>query len=184
MNNRQTSEIRNLTLAAMLLALGIVLPTLTGPQLGSQLLPMHIPAILAGLVLGPKYGLIVGFTTPLLRSVTFGMPPLLPAATAMAFEIGTYGFIAGLIYCKVKENVVSLYASLLSAMLIGRVVCGIAMFILLAGFGLGPGVYSLSVWVTSVFISSWVGIVAHLIIIPLIIVALERSGLMRKRNRF
>ena len=181
MSKSQSNEIRNLTLAAMLLALGVVLPTLTGPQLGSRLLPMHIPALLAGLILGPKYGLVVGFATPLLRSVTFGMPPLLPAATAMAFEIGTYGLIAGLVYSKVKQNVVTLYVALISAMLVGRVVFGVAMFILLVGFGLGPGVYSLNVWVTSVFVTSGPGIAAQLVIIPAIVIALERSGLMRKR---
>jgi predicted membrane protein len=181
MSKSKSSNIRNLTLAAMLLALGIVLPTLTGPQLGSRLLPMHIPALLAGLVLGHKYGLIVGFAIPLLRSITFGMPLLLPVAIAMAFEIGTYGFGAGLVYSKVKQNRVNLYIALISALLVGRVVFGIAMFILLVGFGLGSGVYSFSIWVTSVFFSSWTGIVAQLIVIPLIVVALERSGLMRKR---
>ena len=181
MKKSQSNEIRSLTLAAMLLALGVVLPTLTGPQLGARLLPMHIPALLAGLVLGSKYGLIVGFITPLLRSMTFGMPPLLPAATAMAFEIGTYGFIIGLIYDKLKQNMATLYASLILAMLAGRVVFGIAMFILLVGFGLGSGSYSLTVWSASVFASSWSGIVAQLILIPGIMVALKRSALIRKR---
>jgi len=180
MSRSQRKSIRNLTLAAMLLALGVVLPTLTGPQLGSRLLPMHIPALLAGLVLGPKYGLIVGFTTPLLRSVTFGMPPL-PIATTMAFEIGTYGFIIGLIYGKVKENVITLYVALIIAMLVGRVVFGIATYVLFVGFDFGPGVYNLTIWSTSVFITSWLGIVGQLIIIPLIVVALKRSGLIRKR---
>jgi len=180
MSKSRRNEINNLTLAAMLLALGIVLPTITGPHLGSRLLPMHIPALLAGLVLGAKYGLVVGFLTPLLRSVTFGMPPLLPAATAMAFEIGTYGLIAGLIYHQVKQNVKTLYGALIVAMIAGRLVFGVAMFVLLVGFGLGPGVYSLSIWIGSVFLTSWLGIAAQLAIIPGIVVALGRSGLLRR----
>ena len=180
MSKSQSNQIRNLTLAAMLLALGVVLPTITGPELGSRLLPMHIPALLTGLVLGPKYGLVVGFITPLLRSVTFGMPPL-QIATTMAFEIGTYGWVAGLIYGKAKANVITLYVALISAMLVGRVVFGIATYVLFVGFDFGPGVYNLTMWTTSVFITSWPGIVGQLIMIPLIVVALERSGLMRKR---
>lgn len=56
-----------------------------------MLLPMHIPVLVCGFVCGWKYGLIVGLLTPLLRSVTFTMPPLFPSATAMAFEMPLTG---------------------------------------------------------------------------------------------
>ena len=47
-------NILNLTLAAMFMAIGIVLPFFTGqiPQIGKMLLPMHIPVILCGLICG------------------------------------------------------------------------------------------------------------------------------------
>ena len=47
---------RNLTLSALFLALGYVLPFLTGqiPQFGSMLLPMHIPVFLGGLPVQPR----------------------------------------------------------------------------------------------------------------------------------
>ncbi|MDO4573109.1 MAG: ECF transporter S component, partial [Clostridia bacterium] len=53
MNNTK-ANIRNLCLAAMFLALGLVLPFLTGqiPQIGNMLLPMHIPVLLCGLICG------------------------------------------------------------------------------------------------------------------------------------
>lgn len=45
-----------LVLSSLMIALGIVLPFLTGsnPQLGSIFLLMHIPALLTGLILGPR----------------------------------------------------------------------------------------------------------------------------------
>ncbi|MDO4354782.1 MAG: ECF transporter S component, partial [Clostridia bacterium] len=45
MKNSTKNKLKNLCLAAMFLALGLVLPLLTGqlPQIGSMLLPMHIP---------------------------------------------------------------------------------------------------------------------------------------------
>jgi len=181
MNKSQRNEIRNLTISAMLIALGVVLPNWTGMQLNSMLLPMHFPVLLAGLVLGPKYGLIVGVSTPLLRSVTHGMPPMLPIAVAMAFELGTYGFVGGLIYSRMKQNIIALYVSLISAMLIGRIVFGIVMYILTVGFGLGSGFYSLYLWSTGVFVLSWPGIIAQLVIIPIIVIALEKSGVLRNR---
>lgn len=90
----KNSNIKNLALAAMFMALGLVLPFFTGqiPQIGKMLLPMHIPVLLCGLICGWKYGLAVGFVTPLLRSVIFGMPILYPMAIGMAFELMTYGF--------------------------------------------------------------------------------------------
>lgn len=97
-----SKNLKNLTLAALFLALGLVLPFFTGqiPQIGSMLLPMHIPVFLCGLICGWQYGAAVGFIVPLMRSVLFGMPPLFPTATAMAFELLTYGLVVGLLYSR------------------------------------------------------------------------------------
>ena len=81
----QHLKTRQLTLAALFLALGLLMPFLTAqiPTVGSRLLPMHIPVLLAGFVLGGPYGAMIGFVTPLLRSALFGMPPMFPTATCM-----------------------------------------------------------------------------------------------------
>ena len=80
-------KIKKLTLSAMFLAIGMILPFFTGqiPRIGNMLLPMHIPVLLCGLICGWQYGAAVGLVLPLLRSMTLGMPPLFPTATAMAF---------------------------------------------------------------------------------------------------
>lgn len=84
----------------MFLALGLLLPFVTGqiPQIGSKLLPMHIPVYLCALICGWQYGGIIGFVLPLLRSLLFGMPVFFPSATAMAFELMTYGLVFGYLY--------------------------------------------------------------------------------------
>ena len=99
-------EIKRLTLSAMFLALAFLMPFLTGqiPQIGSMLCPMHIPVLLCGFFCGPLWGGIIGIFAPLLRSLTLGMPPLFPTAFAMAFELATYGFIAGYVYNKLKKS--------------------------------------------------------------------------------
>ena len=91
---------KDLTLTAMFLALGLVLPFLTGqiPQIGNMLLPMHIPVFLCGLICGWRYGAILGFILPILRNAVFGMPVLFPTGIAMAFELMTYGLVAGFLY--------------------------------------------------------------------------------------
>ena len=92
---------KNLVLAAMFLAIGLVLPFFTGqiPQIGSMLLPMHLPVLLCGLLCGWQYGAVVGLVLPMLRYVLFGMPPLL-TAVAMSFELLTYGLVIGLLYSR------------------------------------------------------------------------------------
>ena len=90
---------KNLTLSAMFLAIGMVLPFLTGqiPEVGNMMLPMHIPVLLCGLICGWQYGAVLGFVLPLIRYFVFGMPVLFPTGTAMAFELMTYGLVIGLV---------------------------------------------------------------------------------------
>ena len=118
------TNVHNLVLAAMFLALALVLPFLTGqiPQVGGMLLPMHLPVFLCGLICGWRYGAVVGFVAPLMRMALFGMPPLV-AAVAMAFELAAYGGIAGFLYNRSRwQCVVALYRALLAAMVGGRIV--------------------------------------------------------------
>ena len=99
--NRNT---RKMTLAALFMALGLVLPFLTGqvPAVGKMLLPMHIPVLLCGFVCGWQYGLLVGCIVPIFRSMLFGMPIMMPTAVGMAFELGMYGLICGLLYPRIQ----------------------------------------------------------------------------------
>src|SRR5690554_5395346 len=94
------SQLKKIILASMFVGIGIILPFLTGnnQQLGNMFSLMHIPVLLAGLVLGFQYGLIVGLITPILRSLLIGMPPMMPIALSMMFELGAYGLFTGLFY--------------------------------------------------------------------------------------
>ena len=119
---------KKLTWSAMFIALGLVLPFLTGqiPQFGNMLLPMHIPVILCGLICGWRYGAIVGFVLPLLRYALFGMPVLFPTGIAMSFELAAYGFFSGFLYEKSRwQCIIALYRSLIVSMIAGRVIWGI-----------------------------------------------------------
>lgn len=170
------SATKNLTLTAMFLALGILLPFVTGqiPAIGSMLLPMHIPVFFCGLICGWQYGLIIGFVTPLLRSSLLGMPPLFPTASAMAFELAAYGFFSGLFYKLFrKKDVVSLYASLLLAMVLGRGVWGFVQYVQLSFTG-SPLTWP--VFVSSAFLTAFPGILLQLVLIPAVMLALGKAG--------
>lgn len=172
------TDVTRLTLAALFVALGLALPfaTLQIPAIGSMLLPMHLPVLLCGFVCGWPYGLAVGFVTPLLRSVLFGMPPLMPTALAMAFELATYGAVAGALYAKLPKSRGNVLASLVGAMLAGRVVWGLVSWALNGLILAKP--FTLPMFFAGAFVNAWPGIVVQLIVVPLIVIALEKAGLI------
>ena len=163
-------NVKNLVTTAMLVAVGIVLPSFfhAFPGGGPAALPMHLPVLICGLVCGAPYGAVCGFVLPLLSSFT-GMPPL-PVAFAMAFELCAYGLVSGLLYRSFRQNV---YVSLVGALLAGRVVSGVANAILMGVMG-KP--YGLQAFLTSAFVTGLPGIVIQLAVVPLVVVALTKAG--------
>ena len=175
MNTKTHSPARDLVLAALFLALAFVLPMITGhvPQVGNMLCPMHLPVLLAGFVLGGPWGLALGLIAPLLRSVLFGMPPLYPIAIAMAFELATYGAVAGWMYKKVRHTLPMMYAALVTAMVAGRLVWGAVRFVLA---GLSGSAFPFSAFLSGALLTAIPGIIAQLILIPLILTALQKAN--------
>lgn len=169
-------RIRKLVYTALYLAIAMVLPFLTGqiPQIGAMLSPMHIPVLLCGFMCGWPWGLAVGFIAPLLRSVLFGMPALFPAAVAMAFELAVYGGMSGLLYCLLPRKPWAVYAALIIAMIAGRVVWG-AVRLLLAG--LSGTSFTWALFIAGALTNAVPGIILHLVLIPVLVIAMERAGL-------
>ena len=178
-NKKLHPFVQNLVLSAMFLALGLVLPFVTGqiPEIGSMLLPMHIPVLLCGLICGWPYGAAVGFILPPLRYVLFGMPPIFPNGVAMAFELLTYGLLSGLLYSRARWHcVISLYRCLIAAMIGGRVVWGVVR-VLLTGVASEP--FTWQMFLSGAFLTAIPGIILQLVFIPAMMVALDRAGMVR-----
>lgn len=115
---------------------------------------------------------------PLLRSSLFGMPVMFPNAVAMAFELATYGFVAGILYEKLYWHCIkALYKSLIAAMIAGRIVWGIVMV-----FILGLNSFGIKMFFTHAFINAIPGIILQLVIIPVIMVALNKAKLVSKKS--
>lgn len=171
----ETIKTSRLTQTAMLLALGLLLPFLTGqvPQIGKMLLPMHLPVLLCGLLCGWRYGAFLGFGLPLLRGVLFGAPVFFPAGTAMAFELMTYGLVSGLLYRRSPQTLAALYRALLAAMLAGRAVWGLVQTIQLGLLGDG---FTLELFLAGAFFQAVPGIILQLVLIPGLMLALKRTG--------
>lgn len=176
------NNIKKLTLTAMFLAIGMVLPFLTGqiPQIGNMLLPMHIPVFMCALICGWKYGVPMAFVLPLFRSLVFGMPTIYPTALAMAFELAAYAFVAGILYEKSRWQCIrALYRCLLAAMIGGRLVWGVVQALLL---GFGGNAFTFNAFWTGAFVNAVPGIILQLVLIPAVMVALDKTKLVPFRK--
>ncbi len=165
---------KKLVYSAMCLALCLVLPFLTGqiPEVGSMLLPMHIPVMLCGYLCGAGWGAAVGACAPLLRHVLFTMPPM-PGCISMAFELATYGLLVGVLYRKLGKSTRGIYLSLLCAMVGGRLVWGAAQMVIL---GLSGGSFPFSVFLAGAVGTALPGIALQLVLLPVLVRALDKSG--------
>ncbi len=160
-----------LVLAGVLVALGVLLPYLTGHMFGlpgTVFLPMHIPVLLIGLLCGPTFGAIGGVLIPALSSALTGMPPVFPMLPIMIGELVVYGAVSGLLYRRAK---MPLLPSMLIAMVGGRIMYGLVF----AGLLLANNGALKALSVTVAFVTGIPGIIAQLILVPLIVVAVNRT---------
>ena len=171
-------SVRKIVLAGFFLALGIVLPffTMQIPSIGAMLLPMHIPVLICGFVCGWPIGLVVGFILPLLRSLLFTMPPMYPTALAMAFELAAYGALTGLFYHHLSKKPLNTYITLLLAMIGGRVIWGLVSAVL---YGVSNQAFGLTVFMAGAITNAIPGIILQIIVIPILIIALEKARLIK-----
>ena len=104
------------------------------------------------------------------------MPPaaILPG---MMVECGMYGCVGGLLMERIRTGSLygDLYLCLPAAMLAGRVISGIVKALILT-----PGM-GFAAWATASFVTALPGICIQLILIPNLIAALTRAGLIPAR---
>lgn len=178
---KKNNQLLKLVLAALFLALGFVLPFLTGQvkEIGSMLCPMHLPVLLCGFICGPVWGFAVGLIVPLLRSLILGMPHLFPNAVCMAFELAAYGLVAGLMHKFLPRKKPYIYCSLLIAMIIGRLIWGAAMFICLGASG---GSFTFAAFIAGAITNAIPGIIVQIILIPILVMVLDNPKVLNLRD--
>jgi len=171
------SYTRKLIHVAMFTALGVMLPIafhLLG-GVGSVFLPMHIPVLMAGLMLGIKGGLAVGLLTPVISCFATGMPPVMPFLPIITVELGVYGAVAGYSY---RQGKLPLLWSLSGAMLAGRLAAMlvVAGMVMMLAVKLEPLTY-----IIGAISIGLPGIVIQLLFIPLLVKKLEAvSGICKQ----
>ena len=178
----------NVVTTAMLTALAVILARtfhhLAGGALGSLFSPMHFPILVAGLLCGPYLGLIGGLFAPILSFAMSGMPAFPNGLVPMAFELAAYGFFAGLLRSVfIKNNKINKFASVIAlaiSMVIGRLINALVGAVLMTATAGTP--FFVNLWTKFIgnFTSTWLAIVLQLVLIPALLFALKKGGILVK----
>jgi hypothetical protein len=96
----------------------------------------------------------------------------------MMVELALYGLITGFTMQKVhtKNAYADLYISLVTALIIGRIIAGIAKALIFS-----PGAYSISAWATGYFVTCLPGLIIQLALIPTLVFALMKAKFIPER---
>lgn len=166
---------KKLCLAAICTVLCYVLPLIFHSfGIGTAFSPMHFPVLLSGILCGPVYGAFCGLCGPIISSLLSGMPGPAKLIT-MIPELMVYGLTAGALFkaFRLKDILLRSYSSLIPAMLAGRVVGGVVNACV---YITNANAYSTAIWATSYIVGTLPGIIAQLVILPIIILVLRKTG--------
>lgn len=178
----QTKVTVKTLVAVALVVLAVALPQIVhvaaGASGGMMFMPMYLPVILAGCLLGSWWGLAVGIASPVvsffLTSMWSSPMPALVRLPFMIIELAVFAVIAGLFSKKIVKNKWMAFPAVLLAQVSGRAVFLALAFILESVSGLAGSL----VW--SQIQTGLIGLVLQAIIVPFIIIAL--SNLIKKEE--
>lgn len=179
MKNRE--KLLKMCLSALFLAFAYVLPFLTGqiPEIGAMLCPMHIPVLICGFICGWYWGLGIGALAPIFRSLTLGMPPIFPTALCMALELAAYGTVAGLMHKILPKKKPYIYCSLITSMIAGRIVWGLAMLVCLGATGTS---FTAGAFISGALTNAIPGIALQIVFVPILVMLLENPKILRLKR--
>ena len=176
-------SLRHIILSGVFIAIGIIIPmvvhALASSGGGQMLLPMHIGVMVAAFFLPPLFAMTVGAITPILSWLLTGMPAMapMPIAAIMAFELAAYALVISLlrkVVYKNRKNYFAPYIALVPAMIIGRVIAGLAFFLLIKLFNVQTGLTAFA-YVSGAVTAGLIGIAIQLALIPLLYRALVNA---------
>ena len=169
--------------SAGVIILAVMLPQLVhlaaGPSGGMTWLPMYLPVLLGGCLLGTWWGLGVGILSPLVSfAVTSAMGSAMPAAARLPFmtaELAVFAAVSGLFSAKISENGWMAFPAVLLASVSGR-----AVFLLLTAIFQSVAPFTVSV-VWSQIQSGFIGLILQAVHVPLMVMGI-RALMRREKN--
>lgn len=179
LRSRQVSFKLGITVKALIsagtVALAVLLPQLAhlalGEQAGMRFLPMYLPVLLGGCLLGWQWGLGIGLLSPLVSYlITSAAGAPMPALARMPFmmaELAVFAVICGVFSDKIAKNGLMAFPAVLLAQLGGR-----SVFLLSAAAfsGVSP-INAAMVW--SQIQTGFAGLLIQAVLAPVIIIGLK-----------
>ena len=170
--------------SAGLIALAVILPQIVhialGQSGGVKWLPMYLPVLIGGCLLGAKWGLCVGILSPLASFIiTSAMGDPMPMAAKLPFmmaELSIFAIISGLFTKRIDKNGLMAFPAVISAQIVGR-----AAFLGLVAVSQFDAPFTAKmIW--NQIQEGIYGLIAQTIIVPLIIIALRKLMLKEQDN--
>lgn len=170
--------------SAGLIALAVILPQIVhialGQSGGVKWLPMYLPVLIGGCLLGAKWGLCVGILSPLASFIiTSAMGDPMPMAAKLPFmmaELSIFAIISGLFTKRIAKNGLMAFPAVISAQIVGR-----AAFLGLVALSQFDAPFTAKmIW--NQIQEGIYGLIAQTIIVPLIIIALRKLMLKEQDN--
>lgn len=167
-----------------LIFLAVILPQLVhlilGQLGGVKWLPMYLPVLIGGCLLGTRWGLVVGTLSPFVSFIitsALGNPmPMAPRLPFMVFELAVFAVISGLFTNNISKNGLWAFPAVIVAQLCGRG----------AFLGAVAAMQSYTQFTTQII---WgqikegvLGLVCQAVIVPLIIIGLRRILIKENDN--
>lgn len=171
-------------LSAGLIALAVVLPQIMHLALGQpggvKWLPMYLPVLIGGCLLGTKWGFAVGVLSPMVSfMITSIMGNPMPMAARLPFmmaELAVFAVISGLFTKKISENGLWAFSAVIAAQLVGR-----ASFLGLVAVFQSRTPFNVSlIW--SQIQTGVTGLLAQAILVPVIIIGLRQLLIKESKN--
>lgn len=170
--------------SAGLIALAVALPQLVhlaaGASGGVKWLPMYLPVLIGGCLLGARWGLAVGVLSPLASfAVTTIMGNPMPAAARLPFmmaELAVFALVAGLFSRKIADRALRAFPAVIAAQLAGR-----AVFMGLVALFQGVTPFTPAIIWQQICTGLW-GLAAQAVFVPVVIIALRALMLKERGN--
>ncbi|MBR1592834.1 MAG: hypothetical protein IJ666_07480 [Ruminococcus sp.] len=169
-------------ISAGLVAMAVILPQLVHLALGApggvQWLPMYLPVLVGGCLLGAKWGLAVGMLSPLVSFIitsAFGNP--MPVAARLPFmmaELAVFALVSGMFTNKITKNGLWAFPAVILAQVTGR-----AAFLGLIALTQSMTQFTAAV-IWQQIQTGFIGLAVQAVLVPVIIIGLKK--LMVKDN--
>ncbi len=161
-------------IAVTIIALAVVLPQfvhlVAGQNSGAQWLPMYLPILLGGCLLGTQWGLSIGIAAPvasfIITSAISSPMPALARLPFMIVELAVFASVSGAFSKKIAENSLYAFPAVILAQLSGRTVFMLSVLIFQTLTPFTPAV----VW--EQICMGFSGLVVQAVIVPLIVIGL------------